>query len=102
MKKLPIAGIVSLSLIAVLCIGATYDLSWTASTTPNVTYRVYSSTNGVNYKFERTTTNTAVTLSNVPASVIGFGVSATNASGESARVTAEIIFAPTNLKIVEQ
>jgi len=98
--KLPIAGIISL--LAVASLAATYNLTFDPSPTPNVTYRVYSSTNGSTWKFERAITNTTVTLSNVPANVIAFGVSATNASGESIKATAEIIFAPTNLRIVEQ
>lgn len=91
-----------LLLITLGALGANYVLSFDPSPTPNVTYRVYSSTNGSVWKFERTTTNTTVTLSNVPANVMAFGVSATNANGESAKATAEIIFAPQNLRIVEQ
>lgn len=98
--KLPIAGIISL--LAVVALGATFRLDWEASQTPGVTYRVYSSTNIVNWKLERTTTNLTVTLSNLPASVVAFGVSATNANGESTKATAEILFAPMNLRIVEQ
>lgn len=100
MKKLTIAAITAL--VALTSIAATFNLAWNTSPTPGVTYRVYSSTNSVNWKFERTTTNLTVTLSNIPSSVIAFGVSATNQNGESGKATAEVIFAPMNLKIVEQ
>lgn len=101
MKKLPIAGIVSL--LAFACVAATFNLSWEPSPTPGVSYRIYSLTNGgAPWKFERTTTNLTITLSNMPANIIAFGVTATNQNGESTKAAADVVFAPTNVRIVEQ
>lgn len=101
MKKLPIAGIVSL--LAIASMAATFNLTWDASPTPNVYYRVFSSTNGASWKLELVTTNTAIVISNVPQNVVFFGVAATNNNGSgSLMATGEAIFKVTNLKIVEQ
>jgi hypothetical protein len=97
MKKLIILALTAV--LALAAAGATYTLTWEAS--PGATgYKIYSSTNGVNFKLERSTANLTVTLSNVPLSVVTFGVSATNAVAESSKATADILFPPGNVRII--
>ena len=85
-----------------------YTISWDPSPLGDPTgYKVYSSTNGVgapnmNWKLERSTAQTSVSLTNISANVRAFAVTATNATSESAKSTAEIVFAPANVRITQQ
>lgn len=85
-----------------------YTISWDPSAIGEPTgYKVYSSTNGLgapnmNWKLERATAQTSVSLTNVSAAVRSFGISATNATSESAKSTAELVFAPGNVRITQQ
>ena len=83
---------------------ATYTLDWSPSSTPGVHYRVYSSTNGVDWKFERAVTNSlVVTMSGVAQNVTAFGVSAANNYGsESVKLTGSVLLPPGNLRIVPE
>jgi hypothetical protein len=100
MKKLSIAGI--LSLLAIASLGAVFNLTWQPSPTPGVTYRVYSSTNsGATWKLEVQTTNLMVTTSNAPIPIT-YSVSAFNTNGESGKAIGETLYRPTGVRIVEQ
>jgi len=101
MKKL----FLSLTLLsAFAAAGATYILSWPPSPSAGVHYRIYSSTNGTTWKFERAVTNTlTTTLTNVPLNVVEFGITAADTNGsESSKAVGEVLFPPGSVGVVAQ